>query len=203
MGLQQEFLEKSIKERICLKNIFRKLPTEYDYKSYFTPEESYELYDGVLMKFKKDSAELLDRYIVEAKIRDKHYDTLMLEKKKFDDLTQKVKKMDNLTNKECFTDIKSKIIYVSVTPNGSYWFNISNLDPDKIEWVNEYHWASTTDKSKGKVNKIVTYLDIRDSKIIPIKSTDYYVNDKVQLDKIKINQRQNKCLYQYLIDKEQ
>lgn len=201
MGLQQQFLEKSIKERICLKNILQKLPTEYDYKSYFTPEESYDLYDGVLMKFKKNTSELLGRYFIEVKVRDTHYDTLLLEKKKYEDLIKEVDRKDKITNKECFTDIKSKIVYVSVTPNGTYWFNLSDMEADKFEWLNEYHWASTTDKSKGRINKVVTYLDINKAKLINVKSTDTYVNDKVQLDKIKVSQRQQKCLYEYLVDK--
>ena len=200
MATQMDYIEKSIKERFLLRKILLKLPKCYDYKYYFTDTSSYDLYDGVLMKFEKDTNKYLGRYIIEVKVRDRHYDELLLERKKITDLIKEVKQMDKKTNEECWTDIKSDIIYVNVTPQGSYWFKLTDIEPNKIEWNNEEHWVSTTDKSKGKITKQVTYLPISSAKLnFDITSNDVDPNSDVVMKKMMVSQEQNRCLYQYLI----
>lgn len=198
MATQQDYVEKSIKERIMLKNIFQKLTTEFDWKYYFTPEEGYDLYDAVLMKFEKGTGNILNRYFVESKIRDTHYPTLLLEYKKMSDLKAEVKRLDNKTNKECFTNIKSSIVYLTVTPDGSYWFNLDKLEVDMIDWQEEMHWASTTDKGKGKILKKVTYLDINTAKYINVKPQDEVNNDVKVIERVMLIHKQTSNLYRTL-----
>ena len=153
MNTQQKFYEKSLLERAYLKMIFDKLPTTYDYKTWMTPADGFDVYDGVILRFEKGTSTLVDRMIIEIKVRDKFYPELIFEKIKYDDLKKVRRIMDLKTKKECFIDVKTRIIYVNVTPQGSFFFDIDKLSKD-FEWVNEMHWVSTTDKSKGKINKI-------------------------------------------------
>lgn len=176
MNTQQKFYEKSLLERAYLKMIFDKLPTTYDYKTWMTPADGFDVYDGVILRFKKGTSELVDRFLVEVKCRDFYYDNLFLEKIKYDDLRKERTKMDRKTNKECYTDIRSRISYVNITPNGTYWFDIDKLEKD-FEWFNEMHWVSTTDKSKGKINKVITSIECNKGKYFNIKTGDY-INPK-------------------------
>lgn len=176
MNTQQKFYEKSLLERAYLKMIFDKLPTTYDYKTWMTPADGFDVYDGVILRFKKGTSELVDRMIIEIKVRDKFYPELIFEKIKYDDLKKVRRSMDLKTKKECFIDVKTRIIYVNVTPQGSFFFDIDKLSKD-FEWVNEMHWASTTDKSKGKINKILTKIDYTKAKRFNVKTGDY-INPK-------------------------
>ena len=188
---QNKFYEKSLLERGYLKMIFDKLPTTYDYKTWMTPAEGYEVYDGVILRFEKGTSKLIDRMIVEVKVRDKFYPELILEKIKFDDLKKVRKSMDLKTKKECLIDVKTRIIYVNVTPEGSYFFDIDKLE-EEFEWVNEMHWASTTDKSKGKINKILTKINYIKGKLFNIKTGDYINTKAVEI--MNINHQRTKQL---------
>lgn len=176
MNTQQKFYEKSLLERAYLKMIFDKLPTTYDYKTWMTPADGFDVYDGVILRFKKGTSELVDRMIIEIKIRDKFYPELIFEKIKYDDLKKARRSMDLKTKKECYIDVKTRIIYINVTPEGSFFFDIDKLSKD-FEWVNELHWVSTTDKSKGRINKILTKIDHIKAKRFNIKTGDY-INPK-------------------------
>jgi hypothetical protein len=77
---QTKFYERSLLERGYLKMIFDKLPTAYDYKTWMTPAEGYDVYDGVIFRFEKGTSKLIDRMIVEVKVRATYYDKLYLEK---------------------------------------------------------------------------------------------------------------------------
>lgn len=203
MATQLDYINKSIKERFLLRKILTKLPSKFDYKYYFTPESGYDLYDCVLMKFEKGTNKYLGRYIIEMKVRDCHYDNLLLERIKMSDLKKEVARMDKKTNQECWTNDKSKIIYVNSTPNASYWFDITDMDPSKIDWIREEHWVSTTDKSKGKVDKDVTYLSIDNAKLkFDVTSNDEDPNSKQVMKKMMLSQSQSRCLYQWLVSTE-
>jgi len=173
---QIKFYEKSLLERGYLKLIFDKLPTAYDYKSWMTPAEGYDVYDGVIFRFEKGTSKLIDRMIVEVKVRDKFYPELILEKIKFNDLKKVRKQMDTKTKKECYTDVKTRLIYINITPEGSFFFDLDKLQKD-FEWVEEMHWVSTTDKSKGKVMKSLTKIHYTKGKAYNIKTGDY-INKK-------------------------
>jgi hypothetical protein len=167
-----KFYEKSLLERGYLKMIFDKLPTAYDYKTWMTPAEGYEVYDGVILRFEKGTSNLIDRMIVEVKVRDKFYPELILEKIKFEDLKKVRRQMDAKTKKECLIDVKTRLIYINITPQGSFFFDLDKLEKE-FQWTNEMHWVSTTDKSKGKINKILTKINSSKGKLYNIKTGDY------------------------------
>jgi hypothetical protein len=169
---QKAFYEKSLLERGYLKLIFDKLPTAYDYKTWMTPAEGYEVYDGVILRFEKGTSKLIDRMIVEVKVRDKFYPELILEKIKLDDLKKVRRQMDTKTKKECYTDVKTRLIYINITPQGSFFFDLDKLNKT-FNWVEEMHWVSTTDKSKGKILKSLTKIDSSKGKPYNIKTGDY------------------------------
>lgn len=194
MATQQDYINKSILERICLKNIFQRLSTDYDWQYHFTDEQGYDLYDSLLVKFKKDTGTILNTYFVEMKVRDTHYPTLLLEKKKYQDLLDLVKKYDERN----YLDKPSEVIYISTTPQGSYWFNLSKVNESELNWIQEMHWISTTDKSKGKTLKWVTYLSTDLAKFLPIKSTDKKSSNNKEVNKIIIEQKQTNGLYNFL-----
>lgn len=173
---QIKFYEKSLLERGYLKMIFDKLPTAYDYKTWMTQAEGYEVYDGVILRFEKGTSKLIDRMIVEVKVRDKFYPELILEKIKYDDLKKVRRQMDAKTKKECYTDVKTRLIYINITPQGSFFFDLDKLQKD-FNWVEELHWVSTTDKSKGKVMKSLTKIDYTKGRPYNIKTGDY-INKK-------------------------
>ena len=178
--IQMKFYEKSLLERGYLKLIFDKLPTAYDYKTWMTPAESYEVYDGVIFRFEKGTSKLIDRMIVEVKVRDKFYNELILEKIKFNDLKKVRRQMDTKTKKECYMDVKTRLIYINITPQGSYFFDLDKLEKS-FSWIEEMHWVSTTDKSKGKVMKSLTKIDYTKGKPYTIKTGDYINKKAVEI----------------------
>ena len=186
-----KFYEKSLLERGYLKMIFDKLPTAYDYKTWMTPAEGYEVYDGVIFRFEKGTSKLIDRMIVEVKVRDKFYPELILEKIKFDDLKKIRRQMDTKTKKECYEDVKTRLIYINITPQGSFFFDLDKLEKE-FKWVNEMHWVSTTDKSKGKVSKILTKINTTKGKPYNIKTGDY-INKKA-VETMGVNHNRTKQL---------
>lgn len=195
MNINDQFIQKSINERIILRKIFSKMSNFYDWKYILTDETSYDLYDARLMKFKKDTGEILENYYVEEKIRDVHYDELMLEEIKYKNLIGLAKKLDDKMNKECMTMIKSKVLYISTTPKGSFLFNLSEIDFDKVEWQIKTLPVSTVNRSAGKIEKKVCFLPIKLAKFITITSNDIVQNDDKIIKKVMINQTQNKCIF--------
>ena len=191
MNTQNLFYQKSLLERAYLKMIFDKLPTTYDYKTWMTPAEGFEVYDGVILRFEKGTSILIDRMILEVKVRDRYYPELIFEKNKYDDLKKVRRQMDTKTKKECLIDVKTRIIYVNITPQGSFFFDIDKLEKD-FEWVNEMHWASTTDKSKGKINKILTKIESSKGKLFDVKTGDY--NNPKATEVMMINHSRTKQL---------
>jgi hypothetical protein len=169
---QNKFYEKSLLERGYLKLIFDKLPTAYDYKTWMTPAEGFDVYDGVIFRFEKGTSKLIDRMIVEVKVRATYYPELILEKIKFDDLKKVRRQMDTKTKKECLIDVKTRLIYINITPEGSYFFDLDKLQKE-FNWTEEMHWVSTTDKSKGKTLKSLTKIHYTKGKSYKIKTGDY------------------------------
>lgn len=191
MTLQQKFYEKSLIERSYLKLIFDNLPKNYDYKSYMTSADGKDIYDAFLLRFEKNSSKLIDRYIIEIKIRDTHYPELMLEKIKFEDLKRLRTQLDKKTNAECYTNIKSRLVYISVTPQGAYWFDLDKLQ-SSFNWTTERHWKSTTNKAAGKIEKDLTLINIKMAKHFNIKTGDYI--NKIATEKMMVNHNRTKQL---------
>jgi hypothetical protein len=188
---QNKFYERSLLERGYLKLIFDKLPTAYDYKTWMTPAEGFDVYDGVIFRFEKGTSKLIDRMIVEVKVRSLYYDKLYLEKIKFEDLKKVRRSMDLKTKKECLIDVKTRLIYINITPQGSFFFDLDKLQKD-FEWYNKELPVSTTDKSKGTINKIITEIDCIKGKRYNIKTGDY-INKKA-VETMSINHSRIKQL---------
>lgn len=199
MSIQEQFRQKSIKERILLKKVLTYIP--FEYKSYMTDETGFDPYDCLLYLFKDDK--FIQRKFIEVKVRDRHYLTLMLEKNKLKNLISLVKQKDLKFSKDTLSDEKSGIVYLSITPYASYWFDLDKINLKELEWVNEMHWVSTTDQSKGKIMKEVTYLDINLATKYEVTSNTIEDKDDVKIEKIMDNQRKYKCLFEYLIRTEE
>lgn len=185
-----KFIEASKRERFALLNIlpllFKNIKGYYTY--YFTDVYGMDIYDAYVMVFDNETHSIIGRYIIECKVRDKFYPDLMLEKKKYFDLKNK----SNESN--------SKIIYISVTPEGTYCYNLSKLITDDTNWIKEEHWISTMDKSKGKKNKRLIYINVDKSKKLNINTIDIntqYRNNKIKKELAKeIIQHKNQfCLF--------
>lgn len=198
MTTKQEFIQKSLDERSYLKMIFDKLPTEYDYKTFFTPAEGYDVYDGLLMRFEKGTSRFIDRFIIEIKVRDKFYPELLLESIKLNSLKKERTIKDKKTNSECYTNTKSRLVYISVTPEGSYWFDLDKIE-DSLVWTEQLHWASTTDKSQGKVMKKVAMVDCKLAKRFDIKTGDLKNNKDVFISRLLVNHNRNKQMAGFII----
>jgi hypothetical protein len=180
------FQEKGIRERKALSSIIPELFQAFkNYKYSFTPEESFDIYDGSVVVFNSEGS-IDKRFIIEAKVRDAHYDELILEKKKFDDLVTESKKYDAV------------IIYISVTPKGSYAFNLSNLVRKYGEfiWQEEYHNKQSVNKHLGKKKKWLTHLSVDLAKVINYTSNDI---DNISQPNIEFK-AQNKSLESILFE---
>lgn len=166
MATQLDYNNKSINERIILKEVIKKLydTKKIDIQYYFTDVEGKDIYDGYTMMFDKTTGRLIRSHLMEIKIRDTHYEDLMLEQKKLTNLKSKAEESG------------SSIIYISCTPNGSYVYNLTRLETEiGFEWVKQEHWKSTTNKSLGKKTKTITYLPTKYAKHIDVRQTDIEV----------------------------
>ena len=150
--MQNLYLERSEKERIGLNMLFNKIYKGIegrDFFKYSTPAEGFDCYDGgggIL-----NNGSRVKSQIFEVKVRDTHYPELMLEKIKLEALNKKAKEFD------------ADAYYVNITPSGCYIFKLK--DTIEYEWIKEMHWASTTDKSRGKKLKSLVYIPLSDGRV--------------------------------------
>jgi len=149
MNINQQFERKALDERLFLKKLLPLIYSnpELEPSFQFTPSHGKEVYDCCVCLFDSLTKSLVYRHIIEIKVRDRFYPTLLLEKKKLESL----KKIASIAG--------SNIHYISVTPNGTFVFNLSEIEPELVFQMEE-HWASTTNKSMGKVNKSITHIPI-------------------------------------------
>ena len=151
--MQNLYTIKSEKERIGLNKLFSKIykgEEGLDFYKYVTPAEGMDCYDGgggILSGPNK-----WQRHIFEVKVRDTHYPELMLEKPKLESLLKKAKEFDAI------------VFYVSITPEGCFVFRLKSSALE-YEWKREMHWVSTTDKSRGKKLKSITYIPQEEAKL--------------------------------------
>ena len=195
MATQLDYNQKSINERIILKEVIKLLYNKdtHDIQYYFTDIESKDFYDGYVMIFAKGTGSIIKRHLIEIKVRDTHYDTLLLEKKK---LTNLKKKAD---------ESGASVIYISCTPEGSFVYNLTRLE-NKIgfEWLKEEHNKTTTDKSLGKETKTIAYLPTKYAKYIEVRQTDLEVlkrlkNVEETIIKTTVQSKQRKHLFDILL----
>lgn len=191
-----KFYEASKNERLFLKKILEDMTKDntYHYSYYMTDPEGLDIYDGFISLFDKVSGSVYKRYIIEIKIRDIDYDELLLEKKKLDSLTKKSLESD------------SEMLYICVIPSGTYIFNLSKLG--EVEFT-KVPCNKTTVINSGKIMKTVTFLPkkiaskvIKDLKFYDLKHLIREEEDNKKMkEEIRIH-KQNRCLFEYLLKKE-
>lgn len=116
------FEDAGLKERWALGQIFPKIIGEKEHFLSYTPPYSYTKYDALLQFLNNGS--LKHTYIIEAKIREKHYPELMLENKKYNDLQNSILHEGNTT-----------LMYIVFTPEGTYIYNLSKITLPKITLI--------------------------------------------------------------------
>ena len=192
--MQQDFIKRSEIERVALKSIIQIAFDGKEYEYYLTPVDGYDIYDGYCMFFDPLTKSIIHRVLFEVKVRDRHYPNLLLEEKKWKDLKKKA------------DESGASVVYVNVTPNGSYLFNLTKLIGADIEWVEEDHWVSTTDKSRGKITKWVTYLPVEKAKSYYYTTSraelEWGKNNKTkEMDVEMISHRKRFCLFDSVLNK--
>ena len=166
---EQEYLRKSERERIMMNIVFSKIYNKGQYQDniHHTPADSKETYDSVVCRFLNGS--IKKNHIWEAKIRDANYNEILFEKIKYNSLKKVAQRYEGA---------ESDIFYISTHPDGTYIFNITNIEKEgKLQWIKQEHNKSTVEKWRGKVMKELVYLPIELAKFIDVKVSDI---DKVE-----------------------
>lgn len=147
----------------------------------------YFITDGESMSIKK-------RVFIEIKIRDSVYPDYYLQKKKWDNI-EKYRKSVYVGKEEVL------YLYINFTPEGTFIWNITEMDPKKLEWqeMNEYTETSRTEKVKKQVWRMEKS---------EAKKFDYIINErrilsnweqKYLLPKVKEKVRKYPCLLDILL----
>ena len=161
---EQEYLRKSERERIMLNIVFSKIYNKNEYQDniHHSPADSKEPYDSIVCRFLDGI--IKRNHIWEAKLRDANYNEILFEKIKYNSLKKIAQKYEGA---------QSDIFYISTHPNGTYIFNITQIEKnDKLKWIKQEHNKSTVEKWRGKVQKELVYLPIELAKFIDIKISD-------------------------------
>lgn len=197
MDLNSEYTRKSYNERLFLKKILPILwPSEVGELSYyFTSEDGRDCYDAYVMLYDNVTKSLISRTMIELKIRDIHYPDLLLEKKKLDSLKLKSKESG------------AEIMYISVTPEGSFVFNLTEMEKQEpFLYKKEEHWKSTTNKSAGKIVKQVTYLScFKAVKVSPCSNDlEKLIEEnkvvKTTVEKILKQSKRSRCIFEDILE---
>jgi hypothetical protein len=137
------FTKASEKERVALQTILP-LTTNYTDTNSFKPYDAVSLING-------------KKYIIEAKVRDRHYNDLLLETKKYNSLL------------ELSQTHSCAILYIVFTPVGTYIFNLTELKETHPELFKTsiLNCPKQTMGNNQKIDKSVILLDIQYSKQKP------------------------------------
>lgn len=124
-----------------------------------TPPNSYEIWDAKLTRFIEDDfgRKLIDTLIFEIKVRDTHFEDFIIELDKTKSLFAKV-------DSENEKGRKAQLVYLVISPNGSYYFNIDRerlLCPSL--WTKIYMNKSTAVSRDKKWQKWVSYISCDDA----------------------------------------
>lgn len=141
----------------------------YDYTYRFTPYWDYDSYDMIYQNL--DDGSIKSTWLIECKIREKHYPKLMLECKKL----RKIKEMIMNDN--------TSIMYINFTPEGTFCWNITKMEKDLPEEmsITYIQCPKETMGDTSEVNKAVILLDTKFAKKI-----DFIYNEQEYLRAISI-----------------
>jgi hypothetical protein len=187
------YSDKSTDERLMLDQVYQLIfNNKYDMKYYHTPIEGIDVYDSHIVMFNKGDYVATHNIIIEAKVRDIAYSTILLERKKLKSLKKEIERFK-------IYNTKLGLLYISCDPSGTYIFDLLKLEKDMV-WVKEMHNKSTIDKSMGKVMKEITYLDIKLAKKVNFTQKDLEKSkrDKETLSKSKdkqLDDNRNRCIF--------
>lgn len=195
MSNELEFNKKAFEERLFLKKILPLLyKEEYNEVSFqMTPDYGKDYYDCCVGLFDPLTKSQVAIHLIELKVRDKHYDDLLFEKSKLDNL----KSISNMGG--------GIIFYISVTPKGTFIWNISEIEKN-LKFTNEEHWITTVDKSRGKKMKKVCYLSTNMAKRINVFSTELEIlkleeQKSRTVQKVIENHQKTRCIFEWLLKK--
>lgn len=188
------FVEASKRERFALKHILpmikSKMSPTYEWTEYITDIYSKDIYDCLLQAYINGSIER--RYIIEVKVREKHWQELILETKKFRDLKKKI------------FDDKAQILYINITPVATYIFNLTKLEKQNKLVRNTLMANKATMASReDKVNKGVYFLNVDDAlKLEWTFDENEYKKSIPSVMKSNWENKSKKCLFDYLLGNE-
>lgn len=189
-----KFIEASKRERYTLKYILplikEKMPKDYEWTEYITDIYGYDVYDCLLQAYIEGSIQ--KRFIIEVKIRDKHWEDLILETEKLKSLKSKI------------FDDKAQILYINITPKGTYIFNLTKLEKQNKLVKNTLMANKATMASRDeKVNKGVYFLNVGDALKLEWTFNENEYKESIQ-SVIKTNweNKAKKCLFDYLLGNE-
>lgn len=152
------------------RNAFLDVMKEYNPDQVVTiefAEDDYAVWDAKMRTEDRRSGKMTD-VLIEIKVRNRAYSTMVLEKKKLDNLLQYAE--DN--------DLENvKILYVNICPENTYMFNVTTLDT-RLTAVEGYYNKNTV-RSNAKVVKKMYYIPLPTGKKYP-----YVLDRKEMLDRI-------------------
>lgn len=192
--LRKEELERVYINKFFNTNYFKK----YNKKLFMHESGTYTRTDASIYLFEKGTTKLSKRILLEIKVRDRFYPKLMLERLKLNGMKQERTKRDKQL-KENGYDIKSILMYLCVTPNASYLYNLDKIEFKKEDWVLELH--NNNDFDKSKIEKEITYLDVNKAKEFSNIKTDILKYNEIYTEQKRMtNQNQNKILFQNILE---
>ena len=148
--------------RQALKELKSLYPDTFKYNIEFTTGK-YDDYDAFYIILDKDNK--LSKYVwIEIKVRQTTYTDYFLEKEKLDRMEAQRERLYLKKDEVIF-------LYLNFCPEGTYCWNISNIDDNK--WEKRLINVSTSKNRSDKEMKSVKYLKPEDS-----KRFDYILNEK-------------------------
>lgn len=175
---------------IQIKHIFEEKLKDGEKLTYYTsPICSKDNFDVYMIKW-NCHGKRISHSIIEIKVRNDHYSTLLLEKQKYNSLHRLRKKdLENCEN--------INIFYICFTPKSTYLFDLTD-ENQKYNWIKKEFVKSTIDKEKGTKIKEVTFLNVDDSVDL---DHIYFVGQKTNELKDELDeQKRKRCIF-YHVDK--
>jgi len=161
--LTEKYTATGARERYCASNLFQYLTLKsdrYTYSFSSTNESDIIGYDGTLVIRNKWNLDIVGYFLIEVKVRDKHYDELVLEQRKYKGLMSHKNKFDKYLKNQ-YSNHTVGVLYVNFTPKGSYVYDLCHLTESKQlpKLQNLTSDKYTVDPSQGQSTKKTYYLE--------------------------------------------
>lgn len=198
MNLENEMEELEIRERDALIKCKDSLITtlditdnKEDVKILISPPKAKTDWDCIIQTYTPDGQK--DRsIIIEAKVRDTHFNDLLLEGRKYNKLIK-----EKIKHEKEFGFQKVELLYLCFTPKGTYLFKLTK-HKERYEWIVKEYNKYTAAKEKGRVEKKVTLLDINNQFCTKLDFLyDYNIIDS-RVEKKLEQQKRVKCIFEAL-----